>query len=322
MDTTIRYLEMLQFLPRYPRKKSLSEIRDHLNSCGYKVSDRTIQRDLKKLETPFGLICDDRSIPFGWSFSQVARRGDIAEIDENEALLLMLVRDHLNEIIPLEQLPRMNLMFNRATKVLNAYNHEKIHGWKNKIKIKPAFMNYMRPKVESEISSSIIECLLNDKQFEGEYRSLNGLSKHIYNPLGLVSHGVSQRLICYREINIDKILHLPLHRFQSCQPLKDDICLPDNFDLEQYLEAGQIEYLYKKDIQLKLQFTHEAGQHLFETPIDPSQEIEITNDGKNLLVKATIHDTETLRRWILGFGVKVKVIEPKYLVKEIAMGNP
>ena len=117
-------------------------------------------------------------------------------------------------------------------------------------------------------------------------------------------------------------MHLPLHRFQSCQPLKDDICLPDNFDLEQYLEAGQIEYLYEKDIQLKLQFTHEAGQHLFETPIDPSQEIEITNDGKNLLVKATIHDTETLRRWILGFGVKVKVIEPKYLVKEIAMGNP
>ena len=61
MDTTIRYLEMLQFLPRYPRKKSLSEIRDHLNACGYKVSDRTIQRDLKKLETPFGLICDDRA---------------------------------------------------------------------------------------------------------------------------------------------------------------------------------------------------------------------------------------------------------------------
>ena len=266
---------MLQFLPRYPRKKSLSEIRDHLNSCGYKVSDRTIQRDLKKLETPFGLICDDRSIPFGWSFSQVARRGDIAEIDENEALLLMLVRDHLNEIIPLEQLPRMNLMFNRATKVLNANNHEKIHGWKNKIKIKPAFMNYMRPKVESEISSSIIECLLNDKQFEGEYRSRNGLSKHIYNPLGLVSHGVSQRLICYRKTNIDKILHLPLHRFQSCQPLKDDICLPDNFDLEQYLEAGQIEYLYQKDIQLRLQFTYDAGQHLFETPIDPSQELSL-----------------------------------------------
>ena len=69
-------------------------------------------------------------------------------------------------------------------------------------------------------------------------------------------------------------MHLPLHRFQSCQPLKDDICLPDNFDLEQYLEAGQIEYLYQKDIQLKLQFTHEAGQHLFETPIDPSQEID------------------------------------------------
>ncbi len=322
MDTTIRYLEMLQFLPRYPRKKSLSEIRNHLNTCGYKVSDRTIQRDLKKLEMPFGLICDDRSIPFGWSFSQVARRGDIAEIDENEALLLILVRDHLHEIIPLDQLPRMDLMFKRATKVLNTNNHEKIHGWKNKIKIKPAFMNYMRPKVESKISSSIIECLLNDKQFEGEYRSRNGLSKHIYNPLGLVSHGVSQRLICYRNIKIDTILHLPLHRFQSCQPLKDDICLPDNFDLEQYLEAGQIEYLYEKNIQLKLQFTFEAGQHLFETPIDSSQKIEALNDGKTLLVQATIHDTETLRRWILGFGVKVKVIEPKYLVKLIAMGNP
>ena len=60
MDTTIRYLEMLEFLPRYYRKKSLFEIRDHLNTCGYRFQTERF-KDLKKLETPFGLICDDQA---------------------------------------------------------------------------------------------------------------------------------------------------------------------------------------------------------------------------------------------------------------------
>ena len=48
-DTSIRYLEMLQFLPMFPAKRSLPEIKEHLEEYGYFVSDRTIQRDLIKL---------------------------------------------------------------------------------------------------------------------------------------------------------------------------------------------------------------------------------------------------------------------------------
>ena len=33
-DTSIRYLEMLQFLPIYPAKRSLPEIQDHLKAYG------------------------------------------------------------------------------------------------------------------------------------------------------------------------------------------------------------------------------------------------------------------------------------------------
>ena len=322
MDTTIRYLEMLQFLPRYPRKKSLYEIRNHLSKCGFIVSDRTIQRDLKKLETPFGLICDDRSIPFGWSFNTVAKRSDISEIDESEALLLMLMKEHLLTAIPLDMFPRMELIFKKATKVLNDSNKDKLNKWKTKIKTKSASMNYIPPKTNKVLSSKIVSCLLEETQFMALYVSRNGKSNHIYNPLALVSHGNIQRLICTRDDSEDLIRHLPLHRFRSCKQLKKNANIPNGFDVNNYLKTGEIEFLYKKNINFEADFRLDSGIHLFDTPISENQILKINKEKKYINVKATINDTETLRRWILSFGIKVNVKKPAYLKKIIKLGNP
>ena len=100
-DTSIRYLEMLQFLPMSPAKRSLPEIRAHLEVYGYSVSDRTIQRDLIKLSSAFGLYCDDRSIPFGWCWMKDAKRADMASMDHAEALTLSLARTYLSDVLPI-----------------------------------------------------------------------------------------------------------------------------------------------------------------------------------------------------------------------------
>ena len=109
-DTSLRYLEMLQYLPVYPAKRSLSEIRSHLSEYGHLVSDRTIQRDLRKLEGSFGLYCDDRSIPHGWCWMKDAKRVDIAAMDHAEALTLSLAKKYLSSVLPLQHSSRITCL--------------------------------------------------------------------------------------------------------------------------------------------------------------------------------------------------------------------
>lgn len=68
MDTSVRYMLMLQLLPVYPRKISVKELREKLiaQDCGFDICERTLQRDLVKLSQRFPITADDCK-PRGWS---------------------------------------------------------------------------------------------------------------------------------------------------------------------------------------------------------------------------------------------------------------
>ena len=320
-DTSIRYLEMLQFLPMSPAKRSLPEIKAHLEEYGYFVSDRTIQRDLIKLSSAFGLYCDDRSIPFGWCWMKDAKRADMASMDHAEALTLSLAKTYLSDVLPINNSARIDALFKRAENFLDQMQGSDLIKWKDKVRVIPVTHGYVTPKIKDEIQGIIYESLLREKQFVGKYlsREATKSKKAVFNPLAIVSHGVVTRVICTREIDgqIDNIIrYLPIHRFKSVSPLENKINIPDGFNLDDYLSSGQIEYLYDENIDLHLKFRHSAGLHLTETPFSKNQEIKIVK-GKSITLKAKTPYTETLKRWILGFGDQVKVMGPAKLKKEI-----
>ena len=320
-NTSIRYLEMLQFLPIFPAKRSLPEIQDHLKAYDYLVSDRTIQRDLIKLSSAFGLYCDERSIPFGWCWMKDSKRADIASMDHAEALTLSLAKTYLSDVLPINHSVRMGALFKRAENFLDQMQGSDLIKWKDKVRVIPVTHGYVAPKIKDEVQGTIYESLLREKQFAGKYLSREAISakKATFNPLAIVSHGVVTRVICTREIGgqTDNIIrYLPIHRFKSVRSLEDKINIPDGFKLDDYLSSGQIEYLYDQNIKLHLKFTHSAGLHLTETPFSKDQEIKIVK-GKSITLKANTPYTETLKRWILGFGDQVKVMGPAKLKKEI-----
>ena len=320
-DTSLRYLEMLQYLPVYPAKRSLSEIRSHLSEYGYSVSDRTIQRDLRKLERSFGLYCDDRSIPHGWCWMKDAKRADIAAMDHAEALALNLAKKYLSNVLPLHNSSRITALFNRAESFLNQTHGSDLIKWNDKVRVMPVTHQYVAPKIKDDIQNVIYEALLREKKFSGSYKSRDSLKskRGDFNPLAIISHGAVTRLVCTREISnkSDNIIrHLPLHRFKSANLLEEEIIIPHDFNLDDYLSSGEIDYLYDKNIDLHLKFSYKAGLHLMETPFSEKQNIKVI-EHESITLKANTPYTETLKRWILGFGDQVKVIGPLKLKKEI-----
>ena len=80
MDTSVRYMLMLQLLPVYPRKISVKELREKLiaQDCSFDICERTLQRDLVKLSQRFPITADDCK-PRGWSRTQCFLRHRIAD---------------------------------------------------------------------------------------------------------------------------------------------------------------------------------------------------------------------------------------------------
>jgi predicted DNA-binding transcriptional regulator YafY len=250
-----------------------------------------------------------------------SKRADIASMDHAEALTLSLAKTYLSDVLPINHSVRMGALFKRAENFLDQMQGSDLIKWKDKVRVIPVTHGYVAPKIKDEVQGTIYESLLREKQFAGKYlsREATKSKKAIFNPLAIVSHGVVTRVICTREIGgqTDNIIrYLPIHRFKSVRSLEDKINIPDGFKLDDYLSSGQIEYLYDQNIKLHLKFTHSAGLHLTETPFSKDQEIKIVK-GKSITLKANTPFTETLKRWILGFGDQVKVMGPAKLKKEI-----
>lgn len=68
METSVRYLLMLDCIPPYPRKISVQQLREKIleHDTDLDISIRTLQRDLIKLSRYFPLVADE-SKPRGWS---------------------------------------------------------------------------------------------------------------------------------------------------------------------------------------------------------------------------------------------------------------
>ena len=108
-----------------------------------------------------------------------------------------------------------------------------------------------------------------------------------------------------------------MHRFTKAIDLYVPIKMPEGFTLDGFLENNSLGFLRSVDpVNLEMIFSTEAAYHLSETPLNKTQSITGTRDGR-VRIKATVADTSELRFWILGFGSSVEVIRPASLRKEL-----
>lgn len=62
-----RLYVLLSIIPRHPQKKTATQLLKLMQSSGFKISLRTMQRDLKHLEAQSdGVTSDQRELLFGW----------------------------------------------------------------------------------------------------------------------------------------------------------------------------------------------------------------------------------------------------------------
>jgi predicted DNA-binding transcriptional regulator YafY len=309
-DTLLRQWEMLRLIPRFPRKIEVGALMARLETAGYRITRRTLQRDLNDLSRVFPLQSDTRNTPYGWSWSADAPTFDLPGMDAPAALTLRMIEQFIPTLLSPTVRELLAPQFARARAVLEANPTNPLGHWTDCVRVVPREMPLLAPKVDDAAARVVYQALADGKRIRMTYtpRASEGEGDRDYevNPLGLVVRGNLIYLVCTMW-NYPDIRQLALHRVKSALMTDEPAPRPADFDLDRYIEQGEFQYPVGPMIQLKARFKRATAAHLYETPLSTDQVIEDV-DAEHVLVTATVRDTAQLTWWLLGIGEGVAVL--------------
>lgn len=108
-----------------------------------------------------------------------------------------------------------------------------------------------------------------------------------------------------------------LERIRSVEILKEQYKMPKDFDPHEYLESALGITIYGKTKTVKLRFAPEIARIAEETKLHGSQSVQKQHGG-SAVVTMKVPVTVQLESFILGWGDKVEVLEPRELRQRIA----
>ncbi len=317
--TLLRQWEMLKLLPKTPEPQvTVKHLREGLAAAGFDVDERTIQRDLKALADIFPIDVQDRSPPFGWRWNRHAHF-DIPSMPLAEAMALELVEQYLQPLLPLSQLEVLQGLFRAAHRRLDtAGDSSRLNGWLDRVRVVQPAQPLLPPPIDPEVQHVIYEALLKRRVVSVDYRNAGGsltqgMPLHL---LGLVQRGPLTFLVA-KAWNYSDVRLFVLHRFEAAVLLDDQTVEPEDFNLDEYLASGALEFSAAgKTIRIDLRLTTAQAKYLLETPLSPDQIISPDLDEGWCRLEATVNDTAQLRWWLRGLGANCEVIGPEELRQE------
>ena len=316
-STVSRQWELLRQLPSKSPGITTSEITTRLQSAGYTISKRTIERDLIDLSLMFPLQCNDASAPYGW-YWKPGVSVELQGITLTEALSLALVEDAIRPLLPNSMLKVLEPRFSHARQKLKTLGEENHAArWLDKVASVSPDLNLQAPDIPEDILETLQQALLEEKQLQCQYYSAHTdkLSQLTLNPLALVQRGLITYLIGTAHPYTD-VRQYAVHRFRqltlsptSTEGLRD-------FNLQAYLRTDALQFGKVEKIAFQAWISEKQARLLRETPL--SADMMMTDLGKGYRVTATISDSWQLQWWILSLGDGLIVEKPQNLREQIA----
>ncbi len=208
MSAFQRRLDILQYLPRQPRKISVEQLIHLLEQAGHQqVNIRTIQRDLVALEQMgwFGVESDQRSKPFGWYISASWKQLNLNLMDANTALAFNVLNQVGAPILPDSTLAELAPYFSRAQRIIDSEASSWLHHWSQSVAMFNSSLPISLPEPDKDTLHLVKEALLHKKQISAKIKRILPYPKtgeylwKLYdrvNLLGLIYKDGSPMIIC------------------------------------------------------------------------------------------------------------------------------
>jgi predicted DNA-binding transcriptional regulator YafY len=319
-QSLLRQWHMLRMVPRAPSRITVRELSERLRAADFRVTERTVQRDLRELALVFPVEVDEREKPFGWSWLRDASSFDLPGLTVPEALTLTLVEQHLRHHLPPVTVESLRPHFRSAARTLSAVEDSApSRAWLDKVRSVVPQQPLVAPRMDEACQRVVYLALMQDRQLRLHYRKRDADEPIVYaavHPLAVVQRGGLVYLVCMFG-QYEDVRTIALHRIQQAEALYEPARGKPGFDIDAYIASGQFGVIAGDPVRLRAVFSRAAGEHLFETPLSADQALT-SGDGGRLHLTATVPNTRALVWWLLGFGDGVVIQEPASLREELA----
>jgi len=303
-DRTARWAQIEHLL--YQNRKGL-KIKEIARICN--VSVRQIYRDLDDLQSKLGLpIWEDRST-----------RG----IDED--YFLPPIRFSLPEALNIFLAARLMLhyahrydpntasTFMKLNSVVPSGLREQIQQTLDWMQTQPRDEQYLRTLVV------LTEAWVSRHRVKIAYQSLSAekTAERVIEPYFIepAATGHSSYVIAYCH-RTKSLRTFKIERIKAIEATAEPYTIPPDFDANEFLGSSWGIVVEGEVKAIRLRFDSEIARIMEETIWHPSQVLEKQRDG-SIIMTLRVTDTVELHSWILGWGEKVKVLEPEELRREV-----
>ncbi|MSP72430.1 MAG: WYL domain-containing protein [Myxococcales bacterium] len=317
-DVLLRQWQMLRLLPRAPRKTDAGSLERKLVDAGFEIDRRSIQRDLIALSASFPIECDNRSKPYGWSWSRDGVPFDLPAMDVQAALAFRVAAQHLEHLLPSSTRAHLEPYFKQARAQLSRAPGG-LADWPGSVIAIHAGPPLLTPRVDSKVLEAVHVGLLEERRLEVLYRRRGAREarKYLLSPLALVyREGIA--ILVASASEYDDALQFPLHRMSRADVMDTPRRVPPGFALRDLVDGGEFDFrLSPGPMLLELLVEETVEFKLSETPLSLDQRLDPVAGGPTRLT-ATVADTNQLRAWLRSFGAFVEVVGPATLREQMA----
>ncbi|QJX01971.1 WYL domain-containing protein [Alcanivorax sp. IO_7] len=211
-----------------------------LKDRGFQISERSVQRDLKKISEHFPIGCHDTTIPYRWY--KIANTGldhqDVAQSPPG-ALAYYLVEQHLDRLLPQNVLDYLSPRFQTARRYLDGLHQHPLHHWTKRVRSLPNGKALLPAALEPQVWEQVSTAVAQQKQLSITYlsRSQSKVTEMTLNPAGLVN----RHSITYLIANVagyEDLRRFALHRIKQAKVLDEPSTIADDFDMDDYIASG------------------------------------------------------------------------------------
>ncbi|MCW7997206.1 transcriptional regulator, partial [Clostridium sp. cpc1] len=114
-----------------------------------------------------------------------------------------------------------------------------------------------------------------------------------------------------------------INRIKDIKDTKDTFVISKSFSINSFLEKYKSIFIHNK-VKVELKFSKNRADFIKGNKWYINEEIEELENGE-VLFKVYVENLQEIKRWILGFGKDVQVLEPKelkfQLIEEISELN-
>jgi predicted DNA-binding transcriptional regulator YafY len=290
-------LELLRRIPR-TRKVTAQQLREDLANSDMVVDERTIRRKLAMCCNHFGVKRDDGR-PAGYWRPGGIEGLTLAALSEQEALLLMLAKQHLAAFLPPSVTRVLDPFFAEARQNLDPFGDAALaKQWLSKVLVVSATQKLLPPKIGAGVLDTVSQSLYANRWLRLRYKDrYRVVSDKRVMPLGLAQEDSRLYLACQYATGEER--SLALHRMSAVRSETLTFERPA-FDFQQFVDNGGLSFGKGERVRLIIRIRREDGAHLYETWLSEDQ--AIVEDGDWLIVTATVTDSLKLKRWMYGYS--------------------